>query len=182
MHAYVYSLYTFVFWGMWMLDVSAHKSLSLQAASLLRLCSQEVSRMKKTKISCHSKRMTCSWWKTQGRTTCGRAPCSPQETTAWCQSTPCSHYPTPSISESVCVPGPLQLQISWLRNSRIKCSLVKTLAEWMEQYYKWWTFVRITEHIFVKLFFLFGQVVPEEVPRLCWMLTNRKWTLCTSIW
>lgn len=44
----------------------------------------------------------------------------------------------------------------------------------MEQYFKWWTFVHISWHIFVELYFLFGQVVPEEVPRLCWMLTNRK--------
>lgn len=28
--------------------------------------------------------------------------------------------------------------------------------------------------VVVKLYFLFGQMVPKEVPRQCWMLTHRE--------
>lgn len=45
----------------------------------------------------------------------------------------------------------------------------------MEQYR--WTCVHVYGHNLVKLYFLFGQVVPEEVPRPCGMLTNRKGTI-----
>lgn len=36
--------------------------------------------------------------------------------------------------------------------------------------------------VVVKLYFLFGQVVPKEVPRQCWMLTHREGSIWTCNW
>ena len=147
----------------------ANEPISLQGPSSLRRCSQGVRRTRKTKNSCPSRRMTCWWWGTRGRKTRGRAPCCPRENTARCRSAPCNRCLTPSISEPLYSPQMLQnawftLRANvWLTHSLVKICVV----------------VDVRARELVKLYFLFGQVVPEEVPGQHWMLANRKGSIRT---